>query len=157
MLDGVSVEATAEADVIECRTTATDRDAVLRELSDWLIRGGYAAPGFGEALRTREAEFPTGLEGDGGGVAVPHAEPGMVSRPAVILCRPEAPIPFRRMDAPDEEVGAELVLLLAIPDAKRHLDLLRTLSSVFSDAALFAELRAGATLADLIRKGVVQA
>jgi PTS system galactitol-specific IIA component len=150
MLSRLDIERASTADLVDCATDAADSGTLLSELAAWLTEHGYARGGFAQALADREAAFPTGLAGAGGGVAVPHAQPELILRPAVMLCRPAAPVAFHRMDAPEREVAAELVLLLAIPDAKAHLELLRSLSAIFSDAALFRRLLLGGRLSELL-------
>lgn len=47
-------------------------DDVMHQIGGALIREGYAKNSYIQALIERESKFPTGLDVDGYGVAIPH-------------------------------------------------------------------------------------
>jgi PTS system nitrogen regulatory IIA component len=81
------------------------------------------------ALWQRELAGSTAL---GGGVAIPHARIGAISRPVVLFIRPTWAIDF---DAPDgKPVG--MILVVLVPSAgspEDHLSLLKSIAEKFAD------------------------
>jgi PTS system galactitol-specific IIA component len=129
----VAVRQRAELDLVACTSDAADPETLLGEVGAWLTDHGYTREGFTDALTARERDHPTGLLTAGGGVALPHAEPELVARPALVVCRPETAVVFRRMDAPGRSVEVELVLVLVIAAPDRHMELLSGLAGVLGD------------------------
>ncbi len=61
----------------ECATP----DEVFARLEDELAPRGYIAPGWLDAVRTREDAYPTGLAMPAANIAIPHTDPGFVAKP----------------------------------------------------------------------------
>lgn len=150
VLSGVVVQARAGLDLVGCWTSAEDRVRALDGLGRWLTERGYVLPEFTGALLAREVEFPTGLETPDGGVALAHTDASMVVRPTVMVCRPTRPIPFRRMDQSDAEVGVGIIILLALSSGSGHLDVLRQIALLLSDDGLRPSILAQASPAEAL-------
>lgn len=52
----------------------SDNIEVLQLMGDAMIQEGYGEEGFTEAVLKREKDYPTGLDVDGIGVAIPHTD-----------------------------------------------------------------------------------
>ena len=59
------------------------------------------------------------------GVAIPHTDTGHVIKPAIAIATLENPVTFHMMGTPDEEVPVEIVIMLAVHDAKLVIPVLR--------------------------------
>lgn len=77
---------------------------------------GLVRASFEAALLEREASSPTALPLPGRKVAIPHADPEHVIAPAIACCTLAAPVRFREMGNPTQELAVEVVALLALPD-----------------------------------------
>jgi len=89
-----------------------------------------------QALWQRELAGSTAL---GGGVAIPHARIGVISRPVVLFIRPKLAIDF---DAPDGK-PVEMILVVLVPSAgnpEEHLKLLKSVAEKFADPLFRAQL-----------------
>ena len=90
-----------------------------------------------ESLTAREQLGSTGL---GHGVAIPHARMPQCDAAAGVFVRTKAAIPF---DAPDRKpVSIFLALVVPKQATERHLQLLATAATMFSDRAFRDKLRA---------------
>lgn len=58
-------------DLIFYDLQAVDYKEVLQSMGDAMIQAGYGEEGFTEAVLEREKDYPTGLDIDGIGVAIP--------------------------------------------------------------------------------------
>ena len=99
------------ADRIRLPLKATEKQAVLKELVDFLAeRSGGNASDILTAVREREAVLSTGI---GFGIAIPHAKSPSVSTLSLVAGVSSVPVPF---DAIDGE-PVRLFFLLVGPDA----------------------------------------
>ena len=77
----------------ECATP----DEVFARLEDELAPRGLLAPGWLDAVRTREDAYPTGLAMPAANIAIPHTDPGFVAKPYIAVVKPAAPVVFSAM------------------------------------------------------------
>jgi galactitol PTS system EIIA component len=106
----------------------------LTKMGSYMINLNWAIDGYIEALIERENKFPTGLNTKKNiGVAIPHADPLWVKKPAIILGRLKRPIPFASMENNNENVNVNLIFLLSLLSGETHLTLLSALVKVISD------------------------
>lgn len=116
---------------------ATTKDAVLAEL---VALAAPDSPMQGELLRAvlaREAEFPTALDD---GVAFPHVRTPLVREVLISAVVLDHAIAFGA--AHGNPVDVLFLLLSPTQSPSEHLQALRALSRVVSDATVIARLRA---------------
>ncbi len=113
---------------------------VMRQLGGQLIEQGYAKESYIEALIQREAEFPTGLDIDGIGVAIPHTDAIHVKKAATVIATLKEPVEFIQMGTDDEPVKTELIFMLAVEDPKAHLDQLQRIIGIIQDQEVLKKL-----------------
>lgn len=131
--------------------SARTADEAIESLARSLVDAGLAHEGLVAAALAREAEFPTGLALTGpANVAIPHADPEYAQTPAVAIATFTEPVPFRRMDDPDEQIPVRLVVFLALTDGAAQLQTLRALSTLLQDGPLVAATLAARTPQALI-------
>ena len=129
------------ADSVMCRVRAGSRDEVLRLAADHLKQAGYVTDGFFQALLERENMFPTGICFGDTCVAIPHAEPGFVRKPVMLIMTLERPVRFVNMEDCEAEIPVEIVFVLAFTDSEKHLNVLQRLSALIRDSGMAAGLR----------------
>ena len=104
---------------------------VLQYIADFCAQCGLVSQTHGllEKLVQREATMSTGI---GDGIGLPHAAADDVVRPAVLILRPEAPVPFEALD------GAPVTIFLAliVPENQRtiHIRMLAAVSRLCKDS-----------------------
>ena len=119
------------ADSVMCRVRAGSRDEVLKLAADHLKQAGYVTDGF----------FPTGICFGDTCVAIPHAEPGFVRKPVMLIMTLERPVRFVNMEDCEAEIPVEIVFVLAFTDSEKHLNVLQRLSALIRDSGTAAALR----------------
>ena len=87
----------------------TDLDAessgeVFERLGKTLIEEGYCRDSYIDALKTREKDFPTGVNMGGVGIAIPHTDKSHVYKGAVAIGILKKPVKFYQMGTTDEVV-----------------------------------------------------
>lgn len=81
----------------------------------------------------REKEFPTGLDIDGFGVAIPHTNVSHVNKQGIAIGVLKEPVTFIQMGTDDEEVAVKLVFMLAVVDPASHIDQLQKIIAMIQD------------------------
>ena len=67
---------------------------VMDQVGEAFIQEGYCKETYKEALKEREAEYPTGLDIDGIGVAIPHTDVSHVNRQGTAIAVLKNPVTF---------------------------------------------------------------
>ena len=122
----------------EAKTSAD----VFRIMGGELIRQGYAKESYIDALNAREAEYPTGLDIDGVGVALPHTDVSHTSRTAIAVATLKNPVVFHEMGGDEEDtVDVSVVFMLCVSDPGGHMDVLQRVVTVIQDKDVMEKLQ----------------
>lgn len=113
---------------------------VMKHLGQKLIDAGYTKESYIDALITREKDFPTGLDIDGMGVAIPHTDVSHVNKAAIAIGVLKEPVTFIQMGTDDEEVGVKLIFMLAVTDPNAHIDELQRIIEIIQDKEVLEKL-----------------
>lgn len=119
---------------------AASADEVLEKVGDAVIRAGYAKESYVQALKDREKDYPTGLDVDGIGVAIPHTSVEHVLKSGVAIATLKEPVTFVQMGTDDETAEVEVVFMLAVTDPSGHIDELQQILAILQDTAVLQKL-----------------
>lgn len=106
---------------------------VLKNLATLLLENGVVKESFINAVIDRENVYPTGLPTMAFNIAIPHTISSHVVEPAMSVAILENPIEFKQMGSPEISLNVELVIMLAIKDAKQQISLLKKIMSLLQD------------------------
>lgn len=119
---------------------AKDNKDILKKLGSVVVKEGYAKESYVDALIVREEEFPTGLDVEGIGVAIPHTSVEHVNKVGIAIATLNNPVTFVQMGTDDETVGVQLVFMLAVVDPNAHIDQLQQIVEMIQDKAVLGRL-----------------
>jgi PTS system galactitol-specific IIA component len=139
-------------DLVFLGVEASSPDELFDKLGAELEKQGCVKPSWYEAIKAREAAYPTGLACPAGPVAVPHTDPEHLVRPYIAVVVPAEPVVFQPMANMGDEVPAEFIVNLGIQHADGQVEALQALMEIFADEAAMADVRAQTT-----PEGVVEA
>lgn len=108
-------------------------EAVMESMGGRFIRLGYCKDSYIHALKEREKEFPTGIDIDGVGVAMPHTDVSHVIRAGIGIATLKEPVIFTHMATDDVPVPVKLVFMLAVDDPNRHLSEIQDILAIIQD------------------------
>ncbi|MDU1685401.1 MAG: PTS sugar transporter subunit IIA, partial [Clostridium perfringens] len=74
----------------------------------------------------REEEFPTGLQVESLGIAIPHTDSLHVNKPGIVFVRFDKSIVFKSMDG-NGTVNVEMAFVLLVTDKNKQVPLLQKL------------------------------
>lgn len=133
---------------------ASTSDELFDALEPKLKAAGYIKDSWLSAIKTREQNYPTGLECEAISVAIPHVEPENIVKPYIAVVRNTKPIAFKPMGGMvDHDVEAHLVLNLGLlAHDEDQVAVLQALMNVFMNDAACADILAQTTAGDLLAK-----
>lgn len=124
---------------------AASFEEVLRKLGEAAVTAGYAKATYADALVEREKEYPTALDVNGYGVAIPHTPVEHVLDTVIPVAILQEPVEFIQMGTDDEPVGVRIIFMLTLagrPGEHDHLDQLQRIVSIIQDTSVLERLMA---------------
>jgi len=112
---------------------ADTKDGILERMGGRFVELGYCKSSYIQALKDREVEFPTGIDIDGVGVAMPHTDVSHVNRAGIGIAKLKEPVTFIHMATDDTPVPVRVVFMLAVDDPGRHLEKIQDILAVIQD------------------------
>src|SRR5687767_12413701 len=101
-----------DKDLIVLHSNAQHYSDVFKELGQTMIDKDYANPTYIEGLLERESNFPTGIQAETAGIALPHTDASFVKESKIGLLVLENPVKFGMMGGDGEEIDVKIVFLL---------------------------------------------
>lgn len=137
-------------DLIFTDVEAETTDDIFRQLGGALTEKGYTKDSYVQALIDREEEYPTGLNIDGIGVAIPHTPIEHVNKAATCIGILKKPVEFIEMGSDDDKVDVQLVFMLAVVDPSAHIDQLQRIVTIIQDKNVLKQLSETSNPRDII-------
>ena len=106
---------------------------VLSNLADYLIEEKMVKESFKEAILEREKSYPTGLQFDGYGIALPHTDSEHVIKSQIAIMTLEKPVKFIEMASTDKEIDVKTIFMLALNDSNQHIKILQKVMELLQD------------------------
>jgi len=132
MIVGNSQSLAFDRELVRINRYYQDQDALFHEIATWLREKDLVHETYYEALKEREAEFPTGLHTTLYDVAIPHADPVHVKKPFIAFVRPENELFFNEMASRERTVKPKIILFLGLMKSEDQLSVLQKLMKLFS-------------------------
>lgn len=124
---------------------ASDFEDVLRQLGGAATKAGYAKDTYADALVEREKEYPTALDVEGYGVAIPHTPVDHVLNTVIPVAVLKEPVEFIEMGSDDDPVKVQIIFMLTLagkPGEHGHLDQLQRVLAIIQDTHVLERLLA---------------
>ncbi|MCD8170975.1 MAG: PTS sugar transporter subunit IIA [Clostridiales bacterium] len=109
------------------------KDGIMENMGGRFVELGYCRSSYIQALKDREMEFPTGIDIDGVGVAMPHTDVSHVNRAGIGIATLKKPVAFVHMATDDTPVPVRVVFMLAVDDPQKHLEKIQDILAVIQD------------------------
>ena len=125
-------------------------DEVMAAMGGKFVELGYCKESYIQALKDREAEYPTGIDIDGVGVAMPHTDVSHVIKAGIGIATLKEPVTFTHMATDDVLVDVKIVFMLAVDDPNRHLEEIQDILAVIQDKETLKRILAAEKPEDVI-------
>ena len=113
---------------------------VLSNLADYLIEEKMVKPSFKNAVLERENFYPTGLQFDGYGIALPHTDSEHVIKSHIAIMTLDKPVKFVEMATTDKEIEVKTIFMLALKDSNQHIKILQKVMELLQDKEAMSKI-----------------
>lgn len=110
-----------------------DNYDAINQTAKILLNKGLVKESYIEAIKKREESFPTGLEFENYGIAIPHTDPEHVINEAILINILEKPIKFEQMASEGLMTDVNIIIMLAIKNKENQVPYLQALIEIFQD------------------------
>ena len=122
---------------LNCKT----KEEVISILGKLMKQEGYVKDSYVDAVLKWEQIHPTGIPSKGIAVAIPHTDSEHVNQSAIAIGVLNNPVEFKQMGAPEISLYPQLIMMLAIDDPKKQVDLLKSLMDIFQNEELLIKIK----------------
>lgn len=113
---------------------------LFKIMSEQLVKNGCVKDSFLEGIINREKEFPTALEINQIGFAIPHTDSIHVNNSQICFASLKEPLVFYDMTNKEREIPVSLVFMLAMSQPHEQIDTLQNLVNLFQNQERVQEL-----------------
>lgn len=142
---------TLEESLIFVHLNCADAEKALEIMGSSMQKAGYVKPDYVQALIERERKFPTGLDMQGIGVAIPHTDAEYVKRSGIAVAALKNPVYFEQMGEEHKEILVDLIFLLAVQCGNEHLEWLKCVLHMIQDPSVLQKLRQAEQTQEIIQ------
>lgn len=119
--------------VIFINKTYASQQELFEDIYKVVLEKNFVREDFLKRVQAREEEFPTGIQLENMGVAIPHTDSECIQREFVAISTLEQPILFQRMDDKNKSTAVTIVFLLGLNQPHTQLNMLQTLMGLIQD------------------------
>jgi galactitol PTS system EIIA component len=117
------------------------QEDLFKEMFTSLYEGNYVKETYLNAIKDREVTYPTGLQTETLGVAIPHTDSIHVEREAIAVAILKNPVTFQHMGMTEVEVDVSLVFMLAIRKPENQLGVLQVITNLIQNKEILSILQ----------------
>lgn len=135
--------------LILLNTNFNSTDELFNGVNDIAFAEGFVTDQFLPKIKAREATFPTGLQLEDRGVAIPHTDADTINKEFVAVVVNQQPISFKRMDDPDSTTPVKVAFVLGLNQPHAQLEMLQSLMGIIQDSSILDKLEAATDQKDI--------
>lgn len=127
-------------DLIKLNADCKNKEEVFDVMYKEAFSRDYVSESFLEKIKKREETFPTGLNLDGYGIAIPHTDADCVFEQFIGVMTVKEPILFQSMDDASKEVKVKLILMLGLNEPHNQLAVLQQIIQLVQNEENYEKL-----------------
>ena len=125
-------------------------DDLFEGVSKQAFQLGKVRDDFLARVKEREATFPTGIQLENLGVAIPHTDAECVLEEFVAVVVNQEPVEFKSMEDMNQSVPASIVFVLGLNQAHAQLEMLQSLMGLLQNEAILKDIIAATSSQDVL-------
>lgn len=119
----------------------SSKEELFKDIYNNAFKNGYVTEEFYEKISLREEKYPTGIDLENVGVAIPHTDAEYVKKEFVSIYVLKEPTIFQSMEDETKEVLVTIVFVLGLKAPHNQLEMLQTLIGLMQDEALIKKFK----------------
>lgn len=127
----------------------TQEDLFKKIYSETFNRG-YVREDFLERIKLREGTFPTGLQLEDMGIAIPHTDAECILKEFVAIVTTDS-VEFKSMENINQSISVEIVFVLGLNKPHAQLEMLQSLMRLLQNKEILANLIDAKTPEEVIK------
>ncbi len=120
-------------DLVFIHTSARTSEEVFKQVAAKAMSMDMITDAFLEKVTEREKNFPTGIETERFGVAIPHTNPEYVKKQFIAVVTSQEGVPFSRMDDTNAQIKAKAIFVLGLNEPHTQLESLQAIMAVLQN------------------------
>lgn len=124
-------------------------DQLFEFVADRASKEGLVTDQFLPKIKTRESTYPTGLQLENQGVAIPHTDADTIRKDFIAIITNTKNVPFKRMDDPNAQVDVKLAFVLGLSQPHAQLEMLQALMTLLQDDTFLTQIESASTVDDV--------
>lgn len=116
------------------------REELLEQVYQRAYALGWVREDFLERIKEREETFPTGIQLQNLGAAIPHTDSECVLKEFVAVVTNGRPVVFNSMEDKEVQVKADIVFVLGLNQPHAQLEMLQSLMGLLQNETLLSEM-----------------
>ncbi|MDR1033413.1 MAG: PTS sugar transporter subunit IIA [Bifidobacteriaceae bacterium] len=136
--------------LVSVNSDAETQRQILKDLASRLYKGGFVKDSYMNAVIGREILYPTAIDMNGIGVAIPHTDTNHVNEAKIAVATLKKPVTFIQMATQDVEVPVTILFMLAITNPDKHIELLQRIVAIIQDEEVLHKLQSANTAQQII-------
>ncbi|MGM0238281.1 MULTISPECIES: PTS sugar transporter subunit IIA [Enterococcus] len=113
---------------------------LFEEVYQQAVKRDWVTTNFIDKINERETTFPTGIQLEKRGAAIPHTDPECVKQEFIAIVTNQKPVSFMRMDDANQSVAAEIVFVLGLNQPHAQLEMLQSLMGLLQNETVLTQL-----------------
>ncbi|MGM0219167.1 PTS sugar transporter subunit IIA [Enterococcus sp. AZ126] len=109
------------------------KEELFEDVYQSTFKQGLVREDFLQRVQAREEEYPTGIQLETIGAAIPHTDSECVLHEFVAIITNKKPIEFQRMDDKNQTTQAKIIFLLGLNQPHTQLSMLQTLMGLMQN------------------------
>ncbi|WP_066499637.1 PTS sugar transporter subunit IIA [Abyssisolibacter fermentans] len=110
-----------------------NKEDALKKLAGEFLKKGLVKDTFFQAVIDREKGYPTGLNINGIGVAIPHTDGIHINKPQIGFMSLKEPVIFKDMVDDQHEIEVNTIFMLGLLKSEQQVEMLQKLVGLFQD------------------------
>jgi len=127
-------------DIAFFNQSCNSKEEAIKKLADEFLAKALVKDTFFQAVIDRERGYPTGLNINGIGIAIPHTDGIHIIKPQIGFMSLEKPIIFKDMVDDSQEIEVSAIFMLGLLKSEQQIDMLQKLIGLFQDEILLKQV-----------------
>ncbi|WP_165211491.1 PTS sugar transporter subunit IIA [Streptococcus tangpeifui] len=124
---------------------------LFETISNVALKLGNVREDFLPRVMDREANFPTGIQLENIGVAIPHTDAECILNEFVAVVVNQSPTIFKSMEDPSQSVPASIVFVLGLNQPHKQLEMLQSLMGLLQNEKLLFQIVAATSAEEILK------